>query len=370
MKQEVQYYQHTQPFPLESGAWINGLMLAYTTLGQLNENRDNAVWIFHALTASSEAAEWWPGLVGPGKLLDPEKYFIVCVNMPGSCYGSTQALDTDPATGQPWYHRFPFFTTRDMIRSYQPLRHELGIKEIYLGIGGSMGGQQLLEWAVEEPELFKHIVPIATNARHSAWGIAFNATQRMCIEADGTWQNDDPLAGEAGMKAARACALLSYRNYDTYAATQNRNLASPAGEADNSPSSYQRYQGQKLALRFNAFSYYALSLGMDAHDLGRERGGIETALAQIKARTLSVAVDSDILYPPVEQELLAHHIPGAAFSVIHSLYGHDGFLLEYEALEKIIGSFLNQPAPENENHYQAPASGENAISNKKNYHAH
>ena len=138
-------------------------------------------------------------VAGPGRrtgnLLDPEKYFLVCVNMPGSCYGSIGPLENNPATGQPYYHDFPFFTTRDMIRAYQPLRESLGIKKIKIGIGGSMGGQQLLEWAIEEPELFEHIVPIATNAFHSPWGKAFNASQRHCIELDPDWLERQPQAG-------------------------------------------------------------------------------------------------------------------------------------------------------------------------------
>ena len=163
-----------QPVILESGQHLPGIHLAYTVHGALNERRDNVIWIFHALTANSDPAEWWPGLVGAGKLFDPAEYYIICVNMPGSCYGSTGPLDVDPATGEPYYHDFPLFTTRDMIRTYQALRHELGIQKILLGIGGSMGGQQLLEWAIEEPALFRNIVPIATNARHSPWAIAFS----------------------------------------------------------------------------------------------------------------------------------------------------------------------------------------------------
>src|SRR6476620_8319503 len=168
-------YNHT--FLLESGRSLPRFHLTYTTLGTLNANGNNVVWVFHALTANSDPSEWWYGLVGSDKLFDPERYYIVCVNMPGSCYGSLGPLDDDPETGAPYYHDFPLFTTRDMIRAYQHLRTYLGIQKIYIGIGGSMGGQQLLEWAIEEPDLFEHIVLLATNAFHSPWGIAFNATQ-------------------------------------------------------------------------------------------------------------------------------------------------------------------------------------------------
>jgi homoserine O-acetyltransferase/O-succinyltransferase len=330
-----QLFHSIEPFTLESGQVLPRLHLAYTTLGKLNAAKDNVVWIFHALTANSNPAEWWPGLVGNGKLFDPATHFIVCVNMPGSHYGSLSPLDIDETTGEPFYHQFPLFTTRDMIRSYQRLKTQLGIEKIKVGIGGSMGGQQLLEWAVEEPELFDTIVPIATNAQHSPWGIAFNATQRFCIEQDVTWKERNAQAGLEGMKTARAIALLSYRNYDTYAATQQ-------GYADNKTfraETYQAYQGEKLAKRFNAFSYYFLSKGMDGHDVGRGRGSVEKALATVKAKTLVIAISSDILFPPTEQKFLAAHIPGASLVVIHSFYGHDGFLLEYEKISAAINSF-------------------------------
>jgi homoserine O-acetyltransferase len=158
--------------------------------------------------------------VGAGKLFDPARDFIVCVNIPGSCYGSIGPLDNNPATGSPWYHDFPFFTTRDMIRAYQPLKHFLGIHKINIGIGGSMGGQQLLEWVIEEPTAFRHIVLLATNAFHSPWGIAFNATQRHAIEADFSWPDKNEKAGLQGMMVARGIALISYRNYNTYGVGQ------------------------------------------------------------------------------------------------------------------------------------------------------
>lgn len=315
-----------------------GFHLAYTTHGKLNETKDNVVWIFHALTASSNPTEWWPGLVGEGKLFDPAHYFIVCVNMPGSCYGSTGPLDTNSETNSPWYHDFPFFTTRDMVKAYQPLREFLGINKIHVGIGGSMGGQQLLEWAVEEPDLFEFIFPIATNAVHSAWGVAFNESQRMSIECDVTWKEKNDSAGIDGMKVARGIALISYRNYITYNASQS--------EDDNEKtenfktSSYQRYQGEKLAKRFNAFSYYFLSKGMDSHNVGRGRESIEKALQQVKAKTLAIGITTDILFPVADQQFIADNIPGAQLKTIHSNYGHDGFLLEFAQIENSILHFL------------------------------
>lgn len=332
-------FQYNKPFTLETGTTLPGLQLAYTIHGKMNEAKDNVVWVFHALTANSDPAEWWAGLVGDGKLFDPAKYFIICVNTPGSCYGSTGPLDINPATGSPWYHDFPFFTTRDMIRSYQLLKTELGIERIHIGVGGSLGGQQLLEWAVEEPELFEHIIPIATNAYHSPWGIAFNASQRFCIENDSSWQQKDPKAGINGMKTARSFALLSYRHYETYLKDQSETDLEKT--QDFRSESYQRYQGEKLAARFNAFSYYTLSRSMDSHNVGRGRASVATALGLIKARTLSIGITTDTLFPLREQQYLADGIPGAVFKAIHSPYGHDGFLLEFEAIRQIIQDWLD-----------------------------
>lgn len=330
-------FTHSNPFVLESGAVVQALELAYTTHGQLNEQGDNVIWVFHALTANSDPADWWPGAWGRDKLLDPEKFFIICVNMPGSCYGSTGPLSVDPATGEPYYEGFPFFTTRDMIRAYQPLRQALGIRKIRLGIGGSMGGQQLLQWAIEEPELFEAIVPIATNAVHSAWGQAFNASQRWCIEQDPTWGSRIPDAGLHGMKLARSMALLSYRHYETYA----RDQQDPDLHRlhDYRAESYQRYQGEKLARRFNAWSYYALTRSMDSHHCGRGRGSLGAALQQIQARTLVIGITTDQLFPLREQQQLADLIPGASFRALHSAYGHDGFLLETEAIHQAVSEW-------------------------------
>ncbi|MEO6683018.1 MAG: homoserine O-acetyltransferase [Ginsengibacter sp.] len=335
---EHSIFQSNQPFVLESGYRFPSYHLAYTTYGKMNSQKDNVVWIFQALTANSHPHEWWPGLVGEGKLFDPKKDFIVCVNMPGSCYGSIGPLEVNPETGEKHFHDFPFFTTKDMIRSYQPLKDFLGIEKIKIGIGGSMGGQQLLEWAIAEPSLFEYIFPIATNARHSAWGIAFNASQRFCIELDPTWKDKSPESGLEGMKAARSVALLSYRHYETYHSSQsekhNEKLENYKSE------SYQKYQGEKLSRRFNAFSYYILSKSMDAHNVGRGHENIESALQRIQSKTMAIGISSDLLFPLSEQQFIAEHIPGARFESIDSLYGHDGFLLEYERIEGLIRDLM------------------------------
>jgi homoserine O-acetyltransferase len=339
MNKTTTTYYFNSTLELESGKSINDFPLNYTTIGELNKEKDNVVWIFHAMTANSDPSDWWDGMVGDGKFFNPEQYFIICVNMPGSHYGSVSPLTVNPNTGEPYYQQFPFFTPLDMIRSYDQLRKYLGIEKILLGIGGSMGGQQLLAWACEQPSLFKFIVPIATNAFHSPWGKAFNASQRMCIEADPTWKEHSPSAGMEGMKVARSVALISYRTYDTYDKTQQD--ADKAIEFTRSES-YQKYQGEKLAKRFNALSYYMLTKSMDSHHLGRGTLEAEERLSKIQAKTLVIGISSDILYPLNEQQYLVDHIPGAKLEILDSFYGHDGFLLENEKLNTILSNLLKQ----------------------------
>lgn len=337
-------YQHKASIFLESGYELPAFHLHYTTYGTLNAAKDNVIWVFHALTASSEAAEWWPGLIGDQKIFDPAKYFIICVNMPGSHYGSLNPLDINPATGAPYYKDFPLFTIRDMIATYRQLKNALGIEKIWLGIGGSMGGMQLLEWAIMEPEVFENIIPIGTNAKHSPWGVALNASQRMAIESDATWGEQHAQAGYEGMKVARSIALLSYRDYNAYNLTQQGfspdTLDKGVDQQVFRAETYQRYQGEKLARRFNAFSYYALSRSMDSHDVGRDRGSLELALGRIQANALVIGIFTDILFPPDEQIFIASHIKDAEVHIINSMYGHDGFLLEFDTIEQFIAHFL------------------------------
>lgn len=307
-----------EPIVLECGDTLQNIRISYTTFGELNEDKSNLVWVFHALTANGNPSEWWPEIVGQGKVVNPEKYFIVCANMLGSCYGSTG----------PKSMNFPLVTIRDMVKCHRILHQALDLGKIYLGIGGSMGGQQLLEWAVEEPELFENIVPLATNAFHSPWGIAFNEAQRMALE------NID---SARGLEAARAIAMLSYRHYNTYGNTQK----DVDQRWDNfSASSYQRYQGEKLRKRFSVESYYFLSKAMDSHHVGRHFVSAEAALRGIKAKTLIIGITTDILFPPSEQEYLAKHIPNADLVIIESNYGHDGFLTEASQITKLVEAFL------------------------------
>ena len=334
MQAEQKIFKYPYAFSLELGDELNGFELAYTTYGTRNANDDNIVWICHALTGSSQAAEWWDGLVGEGKYFDPEKHFIICANILGSAYGSTNPLSINPKTQKPYYQNFPIITVKDVVAALEILRQELAINKIKICIGGSLGGQQALEWAIEVPDVFDELILIATNALHSPWGVAFNESQRMAIEADPTYDEEREDAGSMGMRAARSIALLSYRNYDTYNFTQARD--NPDQIDDFRASSYQQYQGDKFVKRFNAFSYWTLSKIMDSHNIGRNRGGIVHALGLVKAKTLVLGIKSDLLFPISEQQFLAKHIPRASFQEIDSLYGHDGFLIEYKQLTQVI----------------------------------
>ena len=331
--------EYKQKFELESGESLPELQLFYTTYGKLNTNKSNVIWICHAFSGNSDFTEWWSGLFGKGKLYDPEKYFVVCVNMLGGCYGSTGPLSINPLTNKPYFHNFPLLTNKDLVRSYELVREHLRIEQIHTVIGCSMGGQQAIEWAVKSPGLFNHLVAIGANAKHSPWAIAFNETQRMAIAADQTWKENTEDAGMEGMKAARAIGLLSYRNYVCYEAKQHE--ISDEIYDNFKASSYQNYQGQKMQKRFNAYSYWFISKAMDSQNIGRGRGGIEKALKRIKAKSLFLGIDNDILFPTVEQKHMAKHVHGAVYGEIDSYYGHDGFLLEFEKLTVTINNFYS-----------------------------
>ncbi|OYU65617.1 MAG: homoserine O-acetyltransferase [Cytophagaceae bacterium BCCC1] len=326
-------FKFEAPFHLESGEWLPELELAYTTYGELNADKSNVVWVCHAFTGNANPSDWWSGLIGEKRLFNPKHYFVICVNVLGSHYGSTNALSVNPLSGQQYFHDFPFVSIRDVVNSLILLRKNLEIDSIAYLLGGSLGGQQALEWSVLEPEVIQKQILFSTNALHSPWGIAFNESQRMAISNDPTWESSTPDAGMEGMKVARAIALLSYRNYETYNRTQSRD----AGQVDFfRANTYQNYQGEKLLKRFNAYSYWTLSKMFDSHDVGRGRGGIQKALEHVLAKTLVIGITSDILFPPIEQEKIAQFIPNAKYVEIDSTYGHDGFLIEFEAMTNAI----------------------------------
>jgi len=335
----VKLYKYNQPFKLENGAVLPSLEISYHTFGKLNKKKDNIVWVCHALTANSNVLEWWPGLFGNNNFFNPEEHFIICANNPGSCYGSTGPLSINPQTKQAWYSYFPQLTIRDMVNAHDLLRRYLGVEKIDTIIGGSQGAQQILEWNILKPDLFENAIVIATNAKHSPWGIAFNESQRLAIKADRTYYGNSPDGGKKGLAAARSIALLSYRNYQTYNQTQEEKHDEKL--SDFNSASYQRYQGDKLVQRFNAYSYVTLSNAMDSHNVGRGRVSAEKALGTITANTLVIGIKSDILFPVQEQEYISKHIKRSKLEIIDSFYGHDGFLIETKQLAKIISEFLN-----------------------------
>ncbi len=330
---------HQTPFQLESGAILEELHINYHTYGEMNAGGTNVIWICHALTANADVANWWKGLVGDNALINPKDYFIVCANILGSCYGTTGPLSVNPSTNAPYYSSFPLITIRDMVQAHIALRQYLGIHSIQLLMGGSMGGYQALEWAYIEPTIIQKLFLIATSPSESAWGVAVHTAQRLAIEADASWKDSSAHAGAAGLKAARAIGMLTYRNYATFQEKQTD--PDPEKIDDFKAASYIQYQGQKLVNRFNAYSYWLLTKAMDSHHLARKRGGdLMQVLQQIQLPTCIIGIKSDILCPVDEQQFMASHMPNAALSIIDSTFGHDGFIIETAQITQILRPFL------------------------------
>lgn len=323
------------PFEFEAGGCLNDLKVAFHTSMNEYDGERKVIWICHALTADSDPENWWPQMVGPGKLFDTTRYFIVCVNMLSSPYGSSGPSVVDPKTGKPFFFSYPKITVRDMIKASIEVRKHLGVDKIDLMVGSSIGGFQASEWAIIEPDIIYQLFLIATDVRVSPWLTAWCESQRMALEADHTFRMADSLdGGKAGLKCARAQALISYRSYEGYCLTQAEEDPDTmfAGRA----ASYERYQGEKLAKRFDAYSYYYLCNALDSHNVGRYRGGVEAALGTIKASTTVVSIDSDCLFPPHTMSAWAHQIPNAEYRMITSSFGHDGFLLEADQLIQLF----------------------------------
>lgn len=333
------HYIYDKPFQLESGKTLSRLEITYHTYGNLNKDKSNVVWVCHALTANSDCADWWSGLVGDGKVFDPKEYFIVCANILASCYGTSGPLSEDPFTGKKYHSDFPVVSIRDMVNAHSVLREHLGIERIAIGIGGSMGGYQILEWSVMEPGVLQKMILTTTSPRESAWGIAIHTAQRLAIEADPTWKDHSDKAGAKGLKAARAIGMLTYRNYEQFALTQTDDDHSKVD--DLKASSYIHHQGDKLVNRFNVYSYWLLTKAMDSHNLARGRGSLEKVLADVKTPALVIGISTDFLCPVAEQKYLAKHLAKAEFFQIDSPFGHDGFLIEGEKISACIRPFLD-----------------------------
>lgn len=354
-------------FVLESGDHLAGLTLAYETWGTLNADASNAVLICHALTGDSHLAGdadgishptsgWWDDLVGPGKSLDTDRYFVVCSNVLGGCQGSTGPSSIDPVTGTRYGSRFPTVTIRDMVRAQEKLTNHIGIQKWLSVVGGSMGGMQVLEWAVLFPDRLRSLVPIASSCAASPWQIAFSAIGRKVIALDPCWRGGnyydapDGKGPHTGLAAARAVGMVSYRTDEVFQKRFSGHLVDPYANIKDlrfQIESYLDYQGEKLARRFDANSYIVLNKAMDLHDLNRgDREGLKWAAKRIKVPVLCLSVTSDLLYPPHQQEQIRDVIVGAGgdceLVMIDSSHGHDGFLLEPEQVGKALAPFLEK----------------------------
>jgi homoserine O-acetyltransferase len=326
------------PVELECGASLERVAVAYRTWGRLSRAGDNAVVICHALTGSADADLWWGDLIGPERALDPERDFVVCSNVLGSCYGTTGPTSPRGRGNATWGPDFPPITIRDMVEVQKRLLDALGVARIRVVIGGSLGGMQALEWALSDPRVAS-VVTIAASARHSAWCIAQSEAQRAAIAADPRWSGgryrpENPPS--SGLAAARMMAMCSYR---TPASFEDRFGRAERPGGDFHVSDWLHRHGGALVDRFDANAYVALTRAMDRHDVGRGRDGVERALGSIDIPVLVVSVDSDGLYPPSEQRELARLIPGAELHTLHSVHGHDGFLIETVEVEQRVRAF-------------------------------
>jgi homoserine O-acetyltransferase len=328
-------YKH--PFTTETGAILPELEISYHTYGKLNNDGDNVIWVCHALTANSDVEAWWPGMVGEGLLFDPGKYFIVCANVLGSCYGTTGPASVNPESGKPWGRDFPLITVRDLVNVHEILRNHLGIRKIHTILGASIGGYQALEYAIMFPDLIQRLILMASGSKQTPWALAFSESMRLAMEADQTFMANDPEGGKKGLKAARSIALISYRTVAAYNETQKE--TDDEKLSSFKAASYQAYQGDKLVKRFNPYSYWTLTCLSDTHNIGRGRGGVINALKTIRAEVLCVGIRSDILFPTDEQKLIAANTANAQYIEIDSFYGHDGFLIETGKVTYVVRKF-------------------------------
>ena len=345
------------PAVLETGGRLSEIRLAYETWGVLNEDASNAVLIEHALTGSSHVARgdsaedgWWDPLVGPGRTVDTDRYFVVAANMLGGCYGSTGPGTPGP-DGRPWGSRFPFVTIRDSVRTEARLADLLGIRRWHSVLGGSMGGARALEWALMYPERVARCAVIACSAASSAEQIAFAQAQLQAIRMDPHYAGGDYYGGPqpvSGLGLARRIAHITYRSEPEFAARFGRTAQGseapfggvrPAERGRYSVESYLDHQAEKLVGRFDANSYVVLTEALMSHDAARGRGGLRQALSAATAEFLIAAVDSDRLYFPAQSQLLAAELPGEVpVHTITSPIGHDAFLTETGQLDAHLGS--------------------------------
>ncbi|WP_380025435.1 homoserine O-acetyltransferase MetX [Effusibacillus consociatus] len=342
---------------LQSGRELTDATLVYETFGTLNSAKDNAILVCHALTGDSHAGStagypgWWDGLIGPGKALDTNRYFVICANVLGGCSGSTGPGSINPLDGRPYGMRFPIVTIRDMVQAQYHLVKSLEIDRLYAVIGGSMGGMQVFEWAVTYPEMMETYIPIATCGRFSAMGISFNNVARQAIYNDPAWCNGNYYGRtfpQKGLNLARRLGMITYRSFELYEERFGHSMVPIDDpfvmESEFQVEKYLNYQGDKLVQRFDANSYLYLLKSMDLHDVSRGRGSYSHVLDRINARGLMIGIDSDFLFPAGElldtAELLRAKGKEVVYREMKTIHGHDAFLIEFEIMNEWVGEFL------------------------------
>ena len=349
---------------LESGTHLGPISIAYETYGTLAPDRSNAILVLHALSGDAHAAGyyrsenqkpgWWDIMIGPGKGIDTEKYFVVCSNILGSCMGSTGPRSLEPTTGRPYGKNFPLVTIGDMVRAQKALIDHLGVDRILAAIGGSIGGMQVLEWTVRYPEMVYAAVPLATTTRHSALAIAFNEVARQAIMADPNWNNGSYYGGpqpDMGLAVARMIGHITYLSDAAMRHKFGRRLQDKNGfsfnfDADFQIESYLRYQGTKFVERFDANSFLYITKAADYFDLERQHGdgSLVEAFSKAIARFLVISFTSDWLYPTYQSRSMVQAMKKngleVSFCEIEADWGHDAFLIPNERLTRLIKGFL------------------------------
>jgi homoserine O-acetyltransferase len=352
-----------KPLHLDCGVDLSPFQVAYQTYGTLDAARSNAILICHALTGDQHVANinpvtgkpgWWEVMVGPGKIIDTDRYFVICANVLGGCLGTTGPSSTNPATGRPWGLDFPVITIRDMVRSQAMLLDHLGIDQLLCAVGGSMGGMQVLQWAVTFPERVFSAMPVACATRHSAQNIAFHEVGRQAVMADPDWRGgryfSEGTSPRRGLSVARMAAHITYMSDSSLhrkfgRRLQDREMPTFSFDADFEVESYLRHQGSSFVERFDANSYLYLTRAMDYFDLAADHGGVlAEAFRDTRTRFCVVSFTSDWLFPTVESRAIVHALnAGSArvsFAEIETDKGHDAFLLDEPEYWKITRAFL------------------------------
>ncbi len=362
----VTFDQQGQELALEGGGTLAPFTVAYETYGKLSARRDNAILVTHALSGDAHVAGrhsandrrpgWWDMMIGPGKGLDTDKYFVISSNVIGGCSGSTGPASENPATGRPYGTDFPIITIADMVNAQAMLLDHLGIEKLLAAVGGSMGGMQVLEWAVSHPERVHLCVPLATAARQPTQAIAFNEVGRQAIMADPDWHGGHYYGGKSpakGLSVARMVGHITYLSDEAMQEKFGRRLRdiheySFTFSADFEVESYLRHQGLSFTNRFDANTYLYITRALDYFDLTRRHGTLVQAFRDVTARFLVLGFSSDWLHPPYQLKEIVSALRAThkhvSYYEVESHYGHDAFLLEREKMEGIIGAFLSSGA--------------------------